>query len=427
MQATSAIRSRAPRATTVFLLASLAGTAIETLVPWSLGPGGADLFSMAGALARHLAGYVAPPPSLLRAGSDHAVAALEIFLLLAAGLCALFVGAVAARGSRWRASPATQLALLALQMAVVVLLHSVVLAMVLAAMLPRYLPPRRALAALAVLLVASLAAIALLAALALKTELPDNDAGRVAAVLYVMLEQLVMVVTFGLGWLAARERRGRQALAAKNAELLATQALLADTVRASERLRIARDLHDSTGHHLTALQLHLDLACRKAGDSAGAELLTAHSLARELLAQVREVVGAERADRADGGVDLRRALERLCAGIPQPAIRLQVADNLAVHSPAVAYALFCCIQEAVSNVVRHAHASAMSVALSQQGGFVRARIEDDGRGCGAAAKGNGLLGMGERLALLGGTLQAGDLPGRGFALEIKLPLSGVTS
>jgi len=421
MPANSSFSFRAPRAATVFLLASLAATCIEVLVPWWLGPGRADLFSAAGALARQLADHIAPPPSLVSAGSAHAQAALHIFLGLAASLCAVFVGAqLALTGSRHRTAAARG-RLLALQMAAAVTLHSVVLAMVLAAMLPRYLAPRRALAALGVLLAASLGGIAVLAFAVAPADLPSSDSGRIAAVLYSMLEQLVVLLTFGFGWLAARERRSRLAMAAQHAELLGTQALLADTVRAGERLRIARDLHDAIGHHLTALQLHLDLACRKAGDGAGPELVTAHGLARALLAQVREVVGSERAER---GLDLRLALERLCAGIPQPAIGLQVASDLAVHSPAVAYALFSCVQEAVSNAVRHAGAGSLAIALARQGDMLHASVEDDGCGRAGAAEGNGLRGMRERLALLGGTLQLCDAPQRGLRLEIALPLNG---
>ncbi|WP_342120197.1 sensor histidine kinase [Pseudoduganella sp. OTU4001] len=409
--------------TRVILLASLAGAAIEILVPWFLGPGSADLFSPAGVLARHLAGWFAPPASLLRAGSDHAVVALRIFLALAALLCAVFVAATALRlrGAR-RPTPAADHGLLALQLGVACALHSVVLSMVLAAMLASHLPPRRALAALGAMLGLNTLSIGVLAVLALQGDVAASDRNATATVLYVLLEQLVVLLTFALGWLASRERRSRLALAAKHAELLATQVLLSDTIRESERMRIARDLHDSTGHHLTALNLHLDIARRKAGEQADASLLTAHELSRDLLAQVRAVVASER---AAAGVDLRLALERLCAGIPQPAITLRVAADMPAPAPAVAHAMFCCVQEALSNAVRHANARSLVIDIALRDGLLRAVIEDDGAGRGTAQEGNGLRGMKERLAILGGVLEAADLPQRGFGLRITLPHAGV--
>ncbi|WP_374586107.1 sensor histidine kinase [Pseudoduganella sp.] len=415
-------RLRPGSAAGVIMLASLAGAAIEILVPWYLGPGSADLFSPAGVLARRLAGWFAPPPSLLRAGSEHAVVALHIFLLLAALLCAAFIAATALRlRAGRRLAPGAERAVLALQLGVACALHSVVLSMVLAAMLASQLAPRRALAALAAMLGLNTVSIGVMAVLALQGEVAANDRNATATVLYVLLEQLVVLLTFALGWLASRERRSRQALAAKHAELLATQVLLADTIRESERMRIARDLHDSTGHHLTALNLHLDIARRKAGAQADASLLTAHELSRELLAQVRAVVGAER---AAVGVDLRLALERLCAGIPQPAVTLRVADDLPAPAPAVAHAVFCCVQEALSNAVRHADAASVAIDVAVRDGQLQTVIEDDGAGRGTAPEGNGLRGMRERLAMLGGVLEAADLPRRGFGLRIALPHAG---
>lgn len=414
-------RLRPGSAAGVTLLASLAGSAIEILVPWLLGPRSADLFSPAGVLARRLAARFEPPASLVSAGNDHAALSLQIFLALAALLCALFVAAMAPRLRARRPAPLADNALLALQLGTVCALHSVVLSMALAAMLASQLPPRRALLALAGMLGLNTLSIAILAVLALQGELATSDSKATATVLYVLLEQLVVLLTFALGWLASRERRARQALGAKHAELLATQVLLADTIRESERMRIARDLHDSTGHHLTALNLHLDLARRKAGGQADPSLLTAHGLSRDLLAQVRSVVAAERAAQ---GVDLRLALQRLCAGIPQPAITLRVDAELPPPAPAVAHAVFCCVQEALSNAVRHANAASLTIDIGMRAGQLHAVIEDDGCGRGDAAEGNGLRGMRERLAMLGGALQLADLPRRGFGLRIALPLAG---
>ena len=257
--------------------------------------------------------------------------------------------------------------------------------------------------------------------------------------LYLGMEMIFHVIVFGVVHLATRERRGRRTLAAAHAELLATQSLLGDMVRDSERLRIARDLHDSVGHHLTALKLHLDLAVRQSSEPVLASLRTSSELAGALLAEVRTVVSTERhAER----IDLRHALATLCAGIPTPQIALQMDDTVAIVSPAVAHALFCCAQEAISNAVRHSGATTLTIAIAQDKNSLTMLATDDGHGSvlagvGAgrahagdgtgschAGEGNGLRGMRERLALLGGHLQAGDRQPRGYAMQITLPIDG---
>lgn len=101
-----------------------------------------------------------------------------------------------------------------------------------------------------------------------------------------------MLLAFALGALASQERARRERIAVAHAELQATRHLLRDAAAHAERLRVVRELHDSVGHHLTAMKLHLAMR-RSAGGSAA--LRTASSLAQALLAEVRAVVGAERA------------------------------------------------------------------------------------------------------------------------------------
>lgn len=102
------------------------------------------------------------------------------------------------------------------------------------------------------------------------------------------------VITFCIGYLGAAEQRHRIKLAATHAELQATQQLLAEAAAGAERARIARELHDAIGHHLTALNLHLDLAVRRAGTSAAGSMLAARELARQMFTAIRGVVRAER-------------------------------------------------------------------------------------------------------------------------------------
>ena len=234
------------------------------------------------------------------------------------------------------------------------------------------------------------------------------------------LGMLIQLITFGMGYLAVSERRARLALAAANASLLATQSMLADTARASERMRIARDLHDAIGHHLTALNLHLDLALRHASDAAPASLRTSRELARGLLDEVRGVVSTERSEQH---IDLRSAINTLCSGIPSPLLRVHYDEQLDIASPALAHTLFFCIQEALTNIMRHAQAALVTIDVRKEGPDVLLEIGDNGSGTRGAAEGNGLRGMRERVAALGGTLRVASAS-TGMLLSIDLPLAG---
>lgn len=260
--------------------------------------------------------------------------------------------------------------------------------------------------------------------LLLALPLAANDRRFAYAAVMVGFEVLLQVLIASTVHLGLRERSGRIALAAANAELLATQALLGEAVRASERLRIARDLHDVAGHHLTALKLHLDLATRQAGGQAPAALATASELASALLAEVRVLVSSERADRH---IDLSNALATLCAGVPSLHIALTIEPKLAIDSAAVAHAVFCAVQEAISNAMRHAQATSMTIALRRtERGEIAIDIDDNG--CGSSgAEGNGLRGMRERLAHAGGKLVAANGSHGGFTLRLRLPASGVAA
>ncbi len=234
------------------------------------------------------------------------------------------------------------------------------------------------------------------------------------------------VLAFCIGYIAAEERRGRIELSAAHAELVATQQLLAETVRGSERVRIARDLHDAVGHHLTALKLHLELATRQAGDTASAAVQVSKDLAQSLLSEIRSTVAAARQERT---IDLRGALQTLCAGIPAPRIDLRFEASVQIEQPAVAQVLFRSVQEAITNAVRHAAAGLVTVTLATEGNGLRLAIQDDGRGAGEPPRrnGSGLQGMRERVEQHGGTLWASNRPEGGFAVSIWLPLKASPS
>jgi len=367
--------------------------------------------SLFGLAVHRVAEVFTSAPSWNSAGSERLQLSAQVYRLAYALACVLFTAAYWLRTRSGRRPAAVDAALLAFQLVVGITVESSLL-YILAAELAITLPARSAAGWLVAMIAGHLAQSAAMIAGA---GLPD--AILRFQVMNVAGEAVFYLFAYGVAKLAHLEQLARKGLAASNAELLATQALLADTVRSSERLRIARELHDSIGHHLTALNLHLDLADRQLA-GANAALRTSRELARELLGEVRVVVSAERDDSA---IDLSQSLRTLCDGIPAPAIRLDVADDLRVASATTAHALFRCVQEAISNALRHADARQIDVGVARRGGAFVATVRDDGRGARGGAEGNGLAGMRERARSLGGELRAGDAADGGFEIELSLP------
>jgi signal transduction histidine kinase len=234
---------------------------------------------------------------------------------------------------------------------------------------------------------------------------------------YVAFQVLALFSCF----LAASEAGARSELARVNRELRATGELLANTSRMAERERISRELHDALGHHLTALSLNLEAASHMARDNALVQIQRAQSVTKLLLSDVRDVVGALR---SEDSIGLTQALRTLVAGVPAPQIHLLMADNLAIDDPMRAHTVLRCVQEIITNVIRHAAARNLWIELTLKDGGIAIRARDDGRGAKEVRPGHGLTGMRERLEQVGGTLQIETQPAKGFCLEAWMPVSG---
>ncbi|KGM53280.1 hypothetical protein N800_08010, partial [Lysobacter daejeonensis GH1-9] len=145
---------------------------------------------------------------------------------------------------------------------------------------------------------------------------------------------------------ATTAERARDALARVNADLLATRALLADSARDSERLRVARELHDVAGHKLTALTLNLRALAANPAFADRRELAVAQQMAGELMGDLRNVVQQLRDSR---GLDLATALRALAAPLPRPALQLAIDDDVRIGDAAVADTVLRVVQEALTN------------------------------------------------------------------------------
>lgn len=230
----------------------------------------------------------------------------------------------------------------------------------------------------------------------------------------------------------ARARRDLRAEQAERARLLAQEhAYRAEQRVQAERLRIARELHDVLGHSITVIALHADVAREALGrsdDAARQALGQIRATSSETMRELRSTVKLLRSP-GEGRPELPPGslarLETLVARARAGGLRveLQRAGGGGELPPGVDGAAFRIIQEAVTNVLRHADASELRIALVHDERALRLEVADDGRAApGAVRRGAGIAGMAERARALGGTLTAGPRPAGGFVVRASLPV-----
>ncbi len=252
-------------------------------------------------------------------------------------------------------------------------------------------------------------------ALATVLKLTDNEDAIAIAFAYFAF-QLFGAYTASV---ARAESEARLALAAVNAELEVTSGLLEISSRTSERLRIARDLHDLVGHHLAALTLNLEVASHLTEGKAREQVEKSRGIAKTLLSDVRDVVSRMR---EDDPVDLGIALRALRDAIPRPVIHLDLPNEFPVRNSAVAQVALRAVQEIVTNTVRHAGAKNLWLRMALRESQLEIEARDDGGGATAVQFGNGLRGLRERVEDVGGRLDVSSAPGSGFTVHVSLPL-----
>ena len=300
-------------------------------------------------------------------------------------------------------------------------------------------------------------------------------AGLVAFALDRQADAADVAVNYVVGitsWAVGDSMRGQRE---RSAFLADRQRAETERAAADERVRIARDLHDIVAHHLSVVVVQTEAAQEVlAGDPsrAGAAMAAVGDTARTALTELRRALGALRAEagrapqagldglddlvasvRAAGlAVDLRTGAGAGRGG-ETGGVRGPGSDGGGLHDPlgdqgagdgdatvepdrvpvggVVGATAYRVVQEALTNVLRHADARRACVEVDVEGDALVVRVSDDGRGCDPAAApsddaGQGLVGMRERVAALGGELAAGPAPAGGFVVRAVLPLVGRT-
>jgi signal transduction histidine kinase len=225
--------------------------------------------------------------------------------------------------------------------------------------------------------------------------------------------------------------RSKAELEEANARLRQFSLEVEELAIARERNRIAREIHDTLGHYLTILAVQLETAVKleERGDARlRAELREGRRVVAECLAEVRRSVAALRpADLARSAFDdaLRQLVGEFETGAPDVEATLDLEGPVEDLSPELRVTLYRCAQEALTNVRKHAHASKALLRLRVEPASVELTVLDNGAPVAdagdARAPGFGLLGIRERVALLGGTVTAGPQRERGWRVEVSVP------
>ncbi len=205
----------------------------------------------------------------------------------------------------------------------------------------------------------------------------------------------------------------------KDAEIKLSHDEVRRLAATAERERIGRDLHDLLGHTLSLITLKLELSRKLFERDPAAsrrELEEAEGVARNALAEVRCAVTGIRA------TDLAAELASARLMLESSVVHLDYDLPPVGLSPDVERALALALREAATNIARHARAGTARIGFMREAAQLRMVVADDGRG-GIAGDGNGLAGMRQRLARVGGTLEIESPRGRGTRLSLAVPLA----
>jgi signal transduction histidine kinase len=251
------------------------------------------------------------------------------------------------------------------------------------------------------------------------------DQGHFSTVLLLVL--VIGALAFG----DARRQRG-QAIAERDATRRAMSDTLRDQAATQERARIARELHDVVAHHVSMVAVQAETArlTTPGMPPEGRERLAAiGDTARDALTEMRRLLGVLRADVA-GEADrapqpgLAR-LEELVDGARAAGatVHLAVRGEPVALPPGVDLTAYRIVQEALTNARRHAPGAEVDVEVAFGDDAVSVRVSDNGPGpAGTGDGGHGLVGMHERVAMVGGRLRVGPADGGGFAVQADLPI-----
>jgi len=240
----------------------------------------------------------------------------------------------------------------------------------------------------------------------------------------LFLEQLPFIIIIWISVILMPfniyNRKQREQL---EADLAFANKRISDLIVQEERQRIARDLHDTLGQKLSLIGLKSDLARKimeKDPEQARSELKDIQQTARTALNEVRKMVSNMR------GIRLKEEIIRIKQILEAARIKYEIEKDLSLSNVSLfaENILSMCLKEAVTNIVKHSQATTCHVSITQNDNEVAIKVSDDGVGIASEDifdKGNGLLGMKERLEFVNGNLEVLSENGNGTTVIIKIP------
>jgi signal transduction histidine kinase len=247
----------------------------------------------------------------------------------------------------------------------------------------------------------------------------------------VLSAWLPPVIAWLVGWALQRRQAAAEHFRARADEAEQTREQEARRAVEVERARIARELHDMISHSVSVMVMQASVERRLLGTAeprTSDALLAIESAGRSALDELRTLLGVLRQSGDAAELQPPPGLEQL------PALAKRVRDaGLAVElvvggepvelPPAIALSAYRIVQEGLTNVVRHSRAANAHVRVTYEGDRLLLEVEDDGAGANGTQGGSGLVGLGERVAIYGGTIHAVSPDGGGFLLRASLPTS----
>ncbi|MFI8884415.1 sensor histidine kinase [Streptomyces sp. NPDC053813] len=247
----------------------------------------------------------------------------------------------------------------------------------------------------------------------------------------LLFSLFVFAAAYAFGRFTVTRRAYLRAVEDRARQLELTHRIEAEQAAARERARIAREMHDILSHAVSLMIVQAEagpVAVRTAPERAEAAFDAISETGRDAMVQLRRMLGVLREN--EGSPDAPREPQPALAGLPGlvervrgsgPAVSYEVTGRLRPPGPAVETTVYRIVQEALTNVVRHADATTVRILLDHGPEALTLTVTDDGRGPGGGS-GLGLVGIRERAAAHGGTARTGAGPGgRGFRVRVTIP------
>ena len=249
--------------------------------------------------------------------------------------------------------------------------------------------------------------------------------GNTVAAMLGYLSAIVFVAVFTM--ITVNEQKMRAELSTANQRLREYASQAEELATIQERERLAREIHDGLGHYLTAVNIQLKAAqavIKADPDAAEGSLHKAQTLTQEALADVRRSVSSLRSD-PTAGKSMEEVLTTLAHDNGDSfQADVQIHGSPRALSTRTSFTLYRVAQEGLTNAAKHSRATRVEITLTYSDQAVKLEIHDNGQGTDDTAGGYGLIGLRERVQLVGGKLLTHSYPGQGFTLSAEIPDDG---